>query len=177
MMARARHRLLAQAHGFSEIHSYSWFDELWLSVIGYQPGETLEIANPSVRQNIRMRTTLMPNLLAVVKKNAPLRDRFRIFELGRVYFPLGERDRKEINFLSGADFQHERSSPLEESSLSVLKVRDGGLLTPRHATREEFALKPGQAIFDRGIPQQLRHSVLTLLFYLRATHRSSLGLR
>ncbi len=107
-------RLLAQAHGFSEIHNYSWFDETWLKTLGYEPEATLEMANPSAEHHARLQTTLLPNILAVVKKNTVLRDHFRIFELGRIYIPVGEQDRIEKNVLAGASYQHERLGNLEE---------------------------------------------------------------
>ena len=107
-------RMLAQAHGFSEIHNYSWFDETWLKTLGYEPEATLEMANSSAEQNVRLQTTLLPSIFAVVKRNAALQDRFRLFELGRVYLPLGQQDRTEMNVLSGASFQQERLGNLEE---------------------------------------------------------------
>ena len=107
-------RILAQAHGFSEIQNYSWFDETWLKTLGYEPEATLEMANPSAEHNVRLQTTLLPNIFAVVKKNITLRDHFRIFELGRTYLPTGEQDRIEKNVLAGASCQHERLGGLEE---------------------------------------------------------------
>ena len=112
-------RLLAQAYGFSEIHNYSWFDETWLKTIGYEPPAALRVANPSAEQHVRLRTSLMPNILAVVKKNALHSDRFRIFELGPGYWAVGESDRQERLLLSGASFQHERIAPLEEHFRAV----------------------------------------------------------
>ena len=112
-------RLLAQAHGFTEIHNYSWFDESWLQTIGYQPGPTLEVTNPSAEQYVRLQTTLIPNILAAVKKNGLLRDRLQVFELGRGYFPAGESACQEVNFLSGASLEHERIAPLEDHFRSV----------------------------------------------------------
>lgn len=106
-------RVLAQAHGFSEVHNYSWFDETWLKTLGYEPEATLEMANPSAEHNVRLQTTLLPNIFAVVRKNTALRDHFRIFELGRIYLPAGEQDRIEKNVLAGASCQHERPGSLE----------------------------------------------------------------
>ena len=114
---RAQHkarRLLAQAHGFSEVHNHSWFDETWLKTLGFEPPAALEMANSSAEHNVRLQTTLIPNLLGVVKKNTALRDRFRIFELGRIYLPAGEDDRIERNVLAGASCQQDRHGPLEE---------------------------------------------------------------
>ena len=107
-------RILAQAHGFSEIQNYSWFDETWLKTLGYEPEATLEMANPSAEHNVRLQTTLLPNIFAVVKRNTALRDHFRIFELGRTYLPAGKQDRVEKNVLAGASCQHERLGGLEE---------------------------------------------------------------
>lgn len=112
-------RLLAQAYGFSEIHNYSWFDETWLKTIGYEPQAALRVANPSAEQHVRLRTSLLPNILAVVKKNALHSDRFRVFELGPGYWAVGESDRQERLLLSGASFQHERIAPLEEHFRAV----------------------------------------------------------
>ncbi len=107
-------RLLAQAYNFSEIHNYSWFDETWLKTIGYEPHAALRVANPSAEQNVRLRTTLIPNILAVVKRNTLYSDQFRIFELGPGYWAVGESDRQEVLFLSGASFQQDRVAPLED---------------------------------------------------------------
>ena len=127
-------RILAQAHGFSEVHSYSWFDETWLKTLGYEPDTTLEMANSSAEHNIRLQTTLLPNIFSAVKKNAILRDRFRLFELGRVYLPDGERDRTERNVLSGASFQQERLGNLEEH----FRLIKGSL----EALTEQLSLSP-----------------------------------
>ena len=112
-------RLLAQAYDFSEVHNYSWFDETWLKTIGYDPEAALRVANPSAEQNVRLRTSLIPNILAVVKKNALYGDRFRIFELGPAYVSVGEKGRQETLFLSGASFQQDKIAPLEEHFRTV----------------------------------------------------------
>ena len=88
---RAR-RLLASGRGFLEVHNYSWFNDKWTSKLGFDPGATLELLNPVAPYEARLRTTLMPNLLALVAKNRPYRDSFRIFEIGRVYFLIGAVD-------------------------------------------------------------------------------------
>ena len=112
-------RLLAQAYNFSEIHNYSWFDETWLKTLGYEPQAALRVANPSAEQHVRLRTSLIPNILAVVKKNALHNDQFRIFELGPGYWAVGEADRQERLLLSGASFQQDRIAPLEEHFRTV----------------------------------------------------------
>ena len=101
---RAR-RLMASSYGFLEVHNYSWFDDKQLKKLGFDPGPTLELLNPVAPYQARMRTTLMPNLLALVSKNRPFRDAFRIFELGRVYFLKGAVDdqRKPIDSAEKCD--------------------------------------------------------------------------
>ncbi|MCF0233529.1 MAG: phenylalanine--tRNA ligase subunit beta, partial [Thermoguttaceae bacterium] len=119
MEHRAR-RLLAGAYGFLEVHNYGWFDDRWLGKLGFEPGETLTLMNPVAPYEARMRTTLIPNLLALVPKNRPFRDSFRIFELGHAYWLKGKVDdqRKpldsaekceEVRRLAGVSFQSRTS--------------------------------------------------------------------
>ena len=76
--------------GFLEVHNYGWFDDNFLAKIGFDPGKTLVLKNPASAFNSRLRTTLIPNLLALVPKNRPFKDDFRIFESGKVYLPKGD---------------------------------------------------------------------------------------
>jgi phenylalanyl-tRNA synthetase beta chain len=82
---RAR-RLLAGAHGFHEVHNYAWTDDLWLAKLGFVPSQPIEMRNPPAKEKRLLRTTLVPNLLALVPQNRPYRDSFRLFEMGRVYW-------------------------------------------------------------------------------------------
>ncbi len=114
---RAEHkarRLLAQAHGFSEAHLYSWFDDNWLRTIGFDPGPTLTLLNPSIEQCSHLRTTLMPNLLAAAAQNQLHHEQFRLFELGHLYLPQGERDRTEPKSLAGVSYRQSRGADLEQ---------------------------------------------------------------
>ncbi len=88
---RAR-RLLALGYGFLEIHNYGWFNDQWCSKLGFDPGQTLELLNPVAPYEAKMRTTLIPNMLALVPKNRPLHDSFRMFEMGHVYKLIGAVD-------------------------------------------------------------------------------------
>lgn len=98
-------RVLAGAHRFVEVQNYIWMDDNWLSEIGYDPGETLVIKNPPSQNCRRLRPTLLPNLLALVRPNRAHRDAFRIFEIGRVFFPDRERGCLERTFLAGLSFR------------------------------------------------------------------------
>ena len=46
-------RLLAQAYDFSEIHTYSWFDETWLKTIGYEPQAALRAIGRWAKATVR----------------------------------------------------------------------------------------------------------------------------
>jgi len=106
-------RLLSQAHGFTEVHSYSWFDDPWLETLGFEPVNTLTLRNPSAQQMARMRTTIVPNLLAMVRPNRAHRESFRLYELGRAY--LQNKDgRDEYARLCGVSYSQARELGLEE---------------------------------------------------------------
>ncbi len=101
---RAR-RLLASAYGFLEVHNYGWTNDQWTKKNGYEPGETLQLLNPVAPYESQLRKTLVPNLLALVPKNRPFKDSFRVFELGHVYFLKGAVDdqRKPVDSAEKCD--------------------------------------------------------------------------
>ncbi|MDR2116909.1 MAG: phenylalanine--tRNA ligase subunit beta [Planctomycetaceae bacterium] len=111
-------RILAAGHRFFEGHLYVWFNDHWLKTIGFDPAETLVLRNPTSPETTRLRTTLIPNLLALIPKNRPFRDSFRLFEIGRTFFTAGKnRECNEKHHLAGIAFQ--RSGILEDFYLSV----------------------------------------------------------
>ncbi len=112
-------RLLAGAHGFVEVHTYGWFDEAWLGAIGFTPRHTLELRNPSAQQNRFLRTTLVPNLLALVRPNRAHREAFRLFEIGRVYQAGLAGECVERSRLAGVSYQDADWPPLEEHFRSI----------------------------------------------------------
>lgn len=98
---RAR-RVLAQGHGFVEVQSYCWFADEWLREIGYEPPRpTLNIRNPLAVDRRRMRETLLPNLFAFVLQNRRVADRFRLFELGPVFWLDESGGKQEKQQLAG----------------------------------------------------------------------------
>ncbi|HSN99752.1 MAG TPA: phenylalanine--tRNA ligase subunit beta, partial [Candidatus Nanopelagicales bacterium] len=108
---RAR-RILAQGHRFLEIQTYGWFADEWLEVLGYTPGSTLNLRNALGSNRGRMRDTLVPNLLAAVNLNRKVRERFRIFELGRIFRVGPDGKKLEGNELAGVSVdQTGRTSP------------------------------------------------------------------
>jgi len=112
-------RLLACGHGFAEVHTYSWMDDNWLSSIGFDPGPTLDLANPTAQHQRRMRTSLMPNLLALIRSNRAHREEFRLFELGRTYLPASDNGREERSMLTGVSCSQSRTLRLEDHLRAV----------------------------------------------------------
>ncbi len=147
---RAR-RLLAAAFGFLEVHNYGWFNDNWTKKLGFEPGPTLELLNPVAPYEARMRTTLMPNLLALVAKNRPGRDSFRFFELGHVYKLIGAVDdqRKPVDSaekcseerrLSGVSFVQSGVS-LEDHYLEIKgAIEDLGKIYMQNGSELRFAV-------------------------------------
>lgn len=119
-------RLLTQGHRFIEVQTYGWMDDAFLAKIGYEPKATLELANPSNQNFRRMRTSLIPNLLPLVKQNKVHREAFRLFEIGHVYYPretefrgegplqLSQERRVEVGCFSGISYQQGNQPSLEE---------------------------------------------------------------
>ena len=153
-MEHKARRLLAGGYGFFEVHNYGWFNDPFLSKIGYEPGETLTLQNPAAQPESRLRITLVPNLLAQVPKNRPNRDAFRIFELGRVYLPKGKFDDQtpcrdsaekcqELPRLAGVSYRA-GGQTLEDHYLEIKgALEDLGALFARDTAPIEFAAKGG----------------------------------
>lgn len=133
-MEHKARRLLAQGHRFLEVQNYGWFDDHWLRELGFQPARPLELRNPSAQQNRLLRTTLVPNLLALVRPNRVHRDAFRLFEIGRVYSARGDSGPNgstcaeaaavdstpvERNRLAGVSFNQANQPPLEEQFRAI----------------------------------------------------------
>ena len=114
-------RLLAQGHRFLEVHNYGWFDDRWLAEIGFEPAGALVLKNPIAQHCRLMRTTLVPNLLALVRPNRVHRDAFRLFELGRVYRLRDDGQCEETTRLAGVSF-HQMSQPAEEEHFRAIKA-------------------------------------------------------
>ncbi len=132
-------RLLAAAHQFIEVQNYGWMDDQWLSQIGFEPKRTIVLKNPIAQQSRLLRTTLMPNMLGLVGKNRAHRDRFRLFELGRVY-SLGEDGQcVETTNLGGVSFSQSGQPGLEEHFLAIKGVVED---LARVLGRGAFAFEP-----------------------------------
>jgi phenylalanyl-tRNA synthetase beta chain len=121
-------RVLAASHRFLEAHNYIWFNDNWLKTLEYEPGETLVLKNPTTPETSRLRTTLVPNLLALIPKNRPFRESFRLFEIGRTFQSIQKKEEcLEKCCLGGVAYQH--AGVWEEFYLSVKKAVEDVLTT------------------------------------------------
>jgi phenylalanyl-tRNA synthetase beta chain len=111
-------RLLSQAKGFVEVHTYGWYDENWLKRIGYNPEETFWLANPAAENSVRMRRNLLPNLFSLVETNAVHRDSFSLYEMGNVFFPGSDECRQSMH-IGGLAYQSEKQGNLQDLFMSV----------------------------------------------------------
>lgn len=112
-------RLLADSHRFIEVQTYAWFDDNWLKRIGYIPPRPLHLLNPTAQQCSTMRTSLIPNLLALIGPNRTLREEFRLFELGRVFQLSGDNECHESSMIAGVSYTQASSRDLSEHFLAI----------------------------------------------------------
>lgn len=121
-------RILTAAHRFLEVHNYIWFNDNWLKTLEYAPENTLVLKNPTSPETSHLRTTLIPNLLALIPKNRPFRKSFRLFEIGRTFFPTQKSEEcMEKHCLGGVVYQHAGS--LDDFYLSVKSAVEDVLAT------------------------------------------------
>ena len=107
---RAR-RILAQAHGFVEVKTYSWSSAQWLQTIGYTPARaTLNLRNPIGTDRRSMRDSLVPNLLAAAEQNRTQAVNARVFEIGKIFWLDEKGDKHEANQLGGLIIDQNRAA-------------------------------------------------------------------
>ncbi len=83
-------KILALGLGFTEVMSYSFYGKAQLEKCGLGEESHLRVLNPLSQDQALMRTSLTPNLLEVIAKNAREKDSIRIFEFGHTYKDTGK---------------------------------------------------------------------------------------
>ena len=78
--------------GYSEIHSYLWYDAEWCRILGFSPGKCLELRNPIAAGMHQLRRTLLPGLLAALERNRHHLAEFKLIELGSAFAPDEPQD-------------------------------------------------------------------------------------
>ncbi len=91
--------------GFTEVYNYSFMSDKNFRVFPRcyprVSASTIEIANPMNINQRYLRASLVPNLLTNVKENLKYFQRFKIFELGKIYYQEGS-EIQEKKSLTGA---------------------------------------------------------------------------
>lgn len=73
--------------GFDEMYNYSFYSEKDVNGCGLGEIKHLELANPQNPDQKYVRASLIPNIIKNVYENLKNFQEFRLFEIGRVYFP------------------------------------------------------------------------------------------
>ncbi len=134
-------RVLACGHRFIEVQNYAWMDDRWLDRLGFEPTDALRLKNPITQQSSRLRTTLLPNLLALVEKNRVHREAFRIFEIGHVYRAAKDGSSLETNHLAAVSFDETRQGRLEDHFRAIKGVLEDVAANLASST---FAFRPAE---------------------------------
>jgi phenylalanyl-tRNA synthetase beta chain len=136
-------RYLSAARGFNEVMTYSWYNDVWLKKIGYEPEKTLTLLNPANENTSRMRREIIPNLFELVETNSVYRDSFSLYEIGQVFLPEDNSSRQPRH-LAGLSFTTDRSGTLQDLFLALKGAVEGimtilgvakSVFTPSHAHR------------------------------------------
>ncbi len=134
------------ARGFSEILTYSFLPENFTQTLRLtdERSRPLIIANPISREQMAMRTTLLPGLLSALKTsvNSGWREPVRVFEQGRVFINDSEPEHLCALLFNGTDSR----SPNNDRSEGFydLKADVDALLRSR---RVEAAFRAGSEPF------------------------------
>ncbi len=92
--------------GFVETYSYSFVGDKEAKIFKYKNDELIEVQNPISLEQKYLRPSLIPNLLAAVKKNTNNFSDIRIFELGKVFEKaMASKDKSQLTgAAAGRDF-------------------------------------------------------------------------
>ena len=130
-------KVLSEYHGYVEIHTYAWFDKDWIGQIGFAPDHYLELRNPSAESLSLLRTVLLPNVLQSASRNAPWRDYFALYEIGRVFAAVSDVDNSEHTHIAGVSVRREKDSD-DQRHFCDVKGAVQNLLAAAHAEDPTF---------------------------------------
>ena len=90
MLKHEARRIFALGLGFTEVMTYSFYGKDRIEKCGLTEEGHLKVTNPLSQDQTHMRTSLTPNLLAVIAGNAREKESIRIFEFGHTYKDTGK---------------------------------------------------------------------------------------
>ncbi len=76
---------MAYAGRAHETRNYAVYDEEFLKLLSWDPGDTVAIKNPVSHTMFRLVTSLVPNLIKNVHTNATHKDAFNFFEINKIW--------------------------------------------------------------------------------------------
>ncbi|HPG50091.1 MAG TPA: phenylalanine--tRNA ligase subunit beta [Spirochaetota bacterium] len=98
-----------------EVSGYSFIGEDTLTKLGVNEDRELRLSNPLSSEQDRLRRSLVPSIVNVIKYNSRFHEEFSIFELGRVYLKK-ERSSAELaterTMVTGAVYRKKPGDPL-----------------------------------------------------------------
>ena len=77
---------LACSCNMSEIFTYPWVSEEYISALFKEPGEILELSDPPSQSEKYIRSSVLPNICQAIAKNEKYFEEFNIFEEAQVFF-------------------------------------------------------------------------------------------
>ena len=93
-------KLLAYGFGFTEVLNYSFYGKDLMEACLIKEEGHLKVQNPLSEDQTHMRSTMTPNMLATIAKNAREFDKMKCFEIGHTYKETGDYmplEEKRIN--------------------------------------------------------------------------------
>lgn len=98
---RKKIKLFLKGLGFTEVMTPPFVGTPLLESCGVANEEYLTLVNPLTVDQEFMRRSLVPSLLSITKTNLKYFNKFRIFEIDRVYLPQDKKKPQEIPYLTG----------------------------------------------------------------------------
>jgi phenylalanyl-tRNA synthetase beta chain len=108
--------------GLTELFTYSFISQKQILAVELKPENHLKIANPLSVDFEYMRTSLLPGLLQVIAENEGLYPENWLFDLSRVYLPLGDNELPEER---GKLLAVRYGSSAEETALDIKGILEG----------------------------------------------------
>ena len=118
-------RDIFSALGFTEVMTYSFYGKDRIEKCGLDEKEHIKVMNPLSEDQTHMRTTLTPNLLAVIAANAREKENIRIFEVGHSYREVGHFMPEETKRITVAIAQKGESFYAAKGALESFLERFG----------------------------------------------------
>jgi phenylalanyl-tRNA synthetase beta chain len=102
---------LAEKFGFSEAHSYTWYDNDFNKRLEIEHDTDIGLLNPHAQEMNRMRQSIVPTMLQFAERNLNQFQQTPLFEIGKVFYKGEEKglcdERKHLCIMLADKQQHE----------------------------------------------------------------------